>query len=182
MRTKLSRSSDAQNVVVHFYLAEDMRQELSGKVSAIGLYTDYTVMVNLPDEAPDPSDTAPIVLKSLAFLFSISGFTKPEIISVNLVTEKGVLPFLASKEYPPPGQGRSMSLIAAMEPGIVKSFGKRKIVVSVGSTEHTFEYEIRRGSKPANADLGKLSKNPETSRSSSQASKLAPKKRIRVGK
>lgn len=148
MPTKSARHKADQKAVVHFYLADDLRQEVNGKVSAIGLYTDRVVVIGMPDDAPEPTEKSPLFLRSLAFVFNISGFTEPLNIGIRRVTKTGAKPLVLTKEYPPPGEGNSLNLLAMMEPCAIGALGKKKIVVSVGDTDYEFEYEIRRASLP----------------------------------
>lgn len=146
MPTKPSKKLDQPKPMVRMYMAEDLRQEISGKITAVGLYPDNVVVLRLPDEFPDPTESKPVHIKSLGFAFSISGLTQATTISIDIEVNGKRKPFLPPKEHPWPGTGRSLNLLGILEPCVVEHFGQRKLIVTVGESVHTFEYEIRRES------------------------------------
>lgn len=176
MRAKSSKNVVNQKIAVHFYLAEDLRQEANGKVSAIGLYTDHVVVVGMPESAPEPTEKDPILLRSLGFLFNISGFTKPTSIGISRSSKAGLRPLVMPKEYPAPGEGRSINLLALLEPCAISELGKKKMVVSVGESNYEFEYEIRRGPLP-NTQVDAVSQTAPEITKASRARAAAPRKR-----
>jgi hypothetical protein len=148
MPIKTTKRISPEKPVVRFFLAEDLRQELHGKLTAVGLYPDNVVIVGLPDTVPAPSATNPIIIRSLALAFSVSKLSKTEKISVDIETNGIRRVFFPAKDYPWPGVGRSTNMLAVMEPCTIEQFGVRKVFVIVGEDEYEFEYEIRRGSLP----------------------------------
>lgn len=149
MPTNRKKSTPTDRPVVRFFLAEDFRQEIGGKVSAIGLYADNVVVLQLAADVPDPTAEAPIMVRSLAFLFSVSALREVLLASVDLQVNGTRQPFMMPRELPRTDPGNSVNLLGVMAPCIVTSFGKKKVIVDIGTTKHTFEFEIRRVPLPA---------------------------------
>lgn len=138
--------------LVRFYISEDMRQEIDGKVSVIGLYPDNVIILQLPDDLPDPTESKPILVQSLGFLINVSKLSLATTISVEIKKNGKRKPFIQPKEYPSPGPGRSINILALMRPGVITSFGEKTLIVRVGESLHNFNYEIRRASLPQISD------------------------------
>lgn len=153
MSTKPTKKVRAFDPKVNFYMAEDLRLEVSSKVSAIGLYPDHVLITQLPDDVPDPTEAAPIMLASLGFLFNVSKFTESTTIAVDMIVNGERKPFTAAREYSAPEPGASINLIAVMKPCLIASFGIKELVVTVGKSVHLFPYEIRRASLPTTEPL-----------------------------
>lgn len=149
MPTNRKISAPAARPIVRFFLAEDFRQEIGGKVSAIGLYPDNVIVLQLPTDLPEPTPGAPILIRSLAFLFSVSALGEDSVASVDLNVNGDRKPFMAPLELPATDPGGSVNLLGVMAPCAVTSFGKRTVIVDIRGTEHKFEFEIRRVPSPA---------------------------------
>jgi hypothetical protein len=136
--------------VVKFFVCEDLRQEVNGMVSAIGLYPDNVIVIAMPDGIPDPTTEAPVAVKSLSFLFNISNFSATSSVTIEIESKGKRSLLLPVKEYPAPESGKSINLIANMQPGIFHFFGERKVFIAVGESVHEFHYEVRRVSLTGN--------------------------------
>lgn len=158
MPTSRKKVAPASRPHVRFFLAEDFRQEIGGKVSAIGLYADNVIVLQLPSDLPDPTADTPILIRSLAFLFSISAFGNASVASVDLNVNGDRKPFMVPRELPATDPGNSVNLLGVMAPCAVTSFGKKTVIVDIGGTEHSFEFEIRR--VPSPPTKGTLSEGP----------------------
>jgi hypothetical protein len=145
MSEKQSKKAQLQIPEVRFYMAEDVRQEIDGKVSTIGLFPDNVVVLPLPISVPEPTETAPIFFKSLAFVFNISKLSEEADISVDIEISGVRKPLLEQKRHPDPGPGRSINMVVIVQPCTIQSFGLRRVIVTVGEEVQTFEFEIRRG-------------------------------------
>lgn len=148
MPTKPTKRVAAPKPVVNFYMAEDLRQEVNGKVTAIGLYPDHVAILQIPEDIPDPTDAAPIFIKSMGFLFNVSGITKPTTVSVDIESGGKRKPFLEAQEFAALEPGKSLNLLGVMAPCQVSSFGKKKLYVIVGDSVQALTIEFRRVSIP----------------------------------
>lgn len=146
--TKLTKGVVAPKPVVNFYMAEDLRQEVNGKVTAIGLYPDHVAVLQIPEDIPDPTETAPIFIKSLGFLFNLSRLGQATTVAVDIESGGKRKPFLEAKEYPAVKPGDSLNLVGVMAPCQVSSFGEKKLHVIIGKSVQTVTFEIRRVSLP----------------------------------
>jgi hypothetical protein len=144
MSDKQSKKAQLQRPEIRFYMAEDLRQEAGGKVSAIGLFPDNVVVLPLPISVPEPTETVPILVKSLAFLFNFSKLPEATDISVDIEINGVRKPFIEQKRHPDPGPGRSINMSVMAQPCVIQSFGLRKLIVTVGEEVQEFEFEIRR--------------------------------------
>lgn len=129
---------------VKLFVCEDLRQEINGMVSAIGLYPDNVIVIPIPVGVPDPTTETPVAVKSLSFLFNISNFSVASTVTIEIESRGKRNLLLPVTEYPAPVPGNSINLIATMQPGIFNFFGVRKIFVTVGESVHEFHYEVRR--------------------------------------
>jgi hypothetical protein len=145
MSEKQSRKAQLQIPEVRFYMAEDLRQEVGGKVSVIGLFPDNVVVLPLPTNVPEPTEATPILFKSLAFLVNISKLSEEADISVDIETNGVRKTLVEKKRHADPGPGRSINMFFIMQPCVIQSFGLRKLFITVGEELQTFEFEIRRG-------------------------------------
>jgi hypothetical protein len=140
--------------VVKFFVCEDLRQELNGMVSAIGLYPDNVIGIGIPDEIPEPTAEAPVTVRSLNFLFNFSNLPAKASITIEVETN-GKRNFIQQPmDYFSPDPGKSMNMITRIVPAVFHSFGKRKVFVTVGGVIHEFSYEIRRMSLAGNTVEG----------------------------
>lgn len=141
---KMGKKVNAQKPLVHFYMAEEMRLEMNGKITAVGIYPDHRMLVNLPKDAPNPTVELPSVLKSLGFLFNISSFVGEVSVTIDLEVNGTRRSFMKPTNYDSAEPGKSINIVAAMEPCIVNGFGVRKFIVNIDNNEYFFDYEIIR--------------------------------------
>ena len=141
--TKPKKRTVPVGPVIRFTLAEDIRQEIQGKVSAIGLYSDYVVVLAMPATEPEPSLEEPLAIRSLGFLFNISNLSKATSVSVDLEVNGSRKPFVAAQVLPATEPGRSINLIAVMSPCLVNSFGEKFAVVRLDEEDVRFKFEFR---------------------------------------
>jgi hypothetical protein len=144
MAKAVQKANDVSTPIVQLYMAEDFRQEVNGKVSAVGLYPDRTIVFGVPAGGPEPTKEAPMFIKSLGFLLNISNLLSEVEISIDIVGDGGITPFLTSHRYGPVVPGRSINLIGIMEPCAVTSLGKKVLSVSLGNSKYSFDFEFRR--------------------------------------
>lgn len=148
MLTKtLKKQSDS--VVVRFYMAEDFREEKDGKVSAICLYTDLNVLLQIPSNHPDPTPENPAALRSLCFLFNIANAPASASVSIDLKNPNGTHSVVASQTLP--AIAEAANFIVRMDPCIVLGLGKRTFTVTVNQQKFEFDCYFGRQTIPPNA-------------------------------
>lgn len=141
--------STTKGPILRLIVAEDLRREVDGKVTAVGLFPDNTVIAHLPKDVPEPTDDSPIMLKSLGFLFNISKLParKPGTkvtVKIDILAAGQRKLFMAPRELNWPNTGDSMNIMGVMNPCPVGSFGERTFFVTFGKNELSADYEIRR--------------------------------------
>jgi len=125
---------------VRLYVAEDFREEANHKVSAIGLYVDNRVILQIPPNLPDPTPENSAALRSLCFLFNIFGASDGATVSID-VEGPGVNGVIVPNQVL---SANAANLIIRMEPCIVTALGQRTFVVNVNQREFRFNYLIGR--------------------------------------
>jgi hypothetical protein len=144
MSKSIVKTAKSTAPIVQFYLAEDLRQEVTGKVSAIGLYPDRAVVLNFPENIPDPTLEHPMAVHSLGFMFNISNLNEPVEVSIEMAGDSETKPFLAPSIYGPIEPGMSLNLLSVMQPCLITSFGTKVVVIKVGDLDYSFQFEVRR--------------------------------------
>jgi hypothetical protein len=152
--------------VVRFYMAEDFRDEKDGKVSAIGLYADLNVVLQMPTDHPDPTPERPAVVRSLSFLFSITNAPASASISIDLQTPSGTKNVVASQTLL--NNGGAANVVVRMEPCVVTVLGKRTFTVTVNQQKIKFDCFFGRQTLP----IGPVTTNPSPA-------KVSPKSRAK---
>jgi hypothetical protein len=135
------------STVVRFYMAEDFREEKDGKVSAISLFTEPRVLMQIPSTHPDPTPESPAALHSMCFLFNVSKAPAGALVSIDLESPNGKQTVLTSKSMPEiPVVGGSANFILRMTPCFVHALGERTFIVTVNQREFRFNFLIERHS------------------------------------
>lgn len=162
MTTRKSTASkvSANEGVVSFYVADDVRQELHGKVSLVGLYPDRVVIAQMEDDSPIASD-ALIGLDSLAFLFNISSLSGKHRIRVSYLDESVPEPVSSPEQERDFTAGKSANLIMRFRPFTAKQFGVKNMLVEIDGRTQQLQFEIRRATaKPIAVETAKAGARP----------------------
>ena len=160
---------------VRLYVAEDFRQETNHKVSAIGLYTDNRVLLQIPPNLPDPTVENPAALRSLCFLFNIFGAPDAATVSVDIedpIANKVVVPV---QKLPVNSSVGAANFIVQMEPCIVTALGKRTFIVKVNQREFKFGYVLGRQEAALQIDIESPLQHKATSKTKPR---ITPKKKV----
>lgn len=139
-------------------VAEDLRREVDGKVTAVGLFADNIVVVQMPFDASPPTKESPILLKSLGFMFNISGLPAKKsgakaTVRIEIANDGQRQPFMAQQEMSWPDVGDSINILGVMSPCPISTFGDRKFFVSFGDIYLEANYEVRKKLLPAPATI-----------------------------
>jgi len=127
-------------------MAEDFRQEANGLITAIGLYTDNSFFLSVPENDPDPTEENPLRLKSLSFLFNIGNIKKSTTVTIDIQGQSERKQFMPPTLIEAQPDRRTINLIAVMAPANVTYIGARTIYVTIGKEEYPFYFDIRRKS------------------------------------
>jgi len=120
-------------------IADDFRIEQSGKVLGIGLFPDYVVVLQVNPRDPEPTPEVPFGIPSLSFLVTVGGFIGTQKVMVQIGDSKSHQHDVKIDEA-----GHSANLIITAQPMILKSFGKKKVIVEFCGHREEFEFEFRR--------------------------------------
>lgn len=148
MSTK-AKMSQIDATEVRFYVADDFREEASNKVTAIGLYADNRIVLQMPASQPDPTAEYPAAIRSLCFLFNVSEAPEAAKVSIEIegpVTNGAVFPeqVLQGKVMLGVSSGVTSNIIVRMDPCIVTALGKRTFTVKVNQRQFKFDYVVNR--------------------------------------
>jgi hypothetical protein len=138
-----------------FYLADDIRLEADGKVSAIGLYADLAVVALMRPGQPEPSEATPLVFDGFTCLFSISGLAGKHKVAVEYHDDGGMLRALGEQVLPIDQEidfldpARSANLLLRLRPYFTTAFGMKRVTLSIDGVKKEFTFEVRRGELPS---------------------------------
>lgn len=164
----IQKRAKVQKLSCKWYLADDVRSEVGGKCTLVGVYTDDIVIVPMPIGAPNPTPSRPLAIEGLAILCSLRGLTgsaKFELTIAGTNTSGTVQRQNIDAESP--NAAHNLNLIARMAPVIVESFGEKSMTIESKELHFRdeFKFQIVRGLLPVDATLprAKLSKSPSPS-------------------
>ncbi|MEO7853074.1 MAG: hypothetical protein ABIR94_12600 [Rubrivivax sp.] len=144
MKAKASKvtaaPANSKNAQVELFVAEDIRREAEGKVTAVGLYPDRVIVILVPPEAPEPSKERPYSVASAAFLINIRNLVGEHRVSVDLGDGPAHEQSVSFADI-----GASVNLIAIVRPMLVHSFGVKTMFIKVDGIPFDRTFEIRRG-------------------------------------
>ena len=136
---------------VRFYLADDMRQEVGGKVTAVGLYADNVIVAEMSPDDPDPTANQVAAVGGISILANVS--TSPGDHKYQLeIDPSSVVPPLAQSPSSHVGTqraGDTTNLIMRLAPLPFTRYGMVHVVLRIDGEPHRFSFEIRRRNKPA---------------------------------
>ena len=127
---------------IEFYLADFIETLVSGKLVAVGLFTDRVILLNVPFDVPDASKDAP-------YAFNLSAALCP-------LVEPGDHSLSVAVEYPggdrgptaPPQSfttlpGRRINIVVPMNPLLVPMAGEFALIATVDGKETRLPFELR---------------------------------------
>lgn len=176
---KKASAKSATGARVRIYVADEFRQEQSGKVAALGLYSDNVLVLNVPESLPGPTKEQPIALDTLCVLVSIAGLKGSHQVGIALLDEQGqhmAGPF-NSRAVDFPSEESAGQLITRFRPLFVSSFGVKRFVVTIDEQEHSIDIEVRRGALVSDqSEQLQQAQGPKATRATSRvrAKKHAP--------
>ena len=128
-----------------FFIAEDIRIEQSGKPTLLGFFPNKILVVNVPENTPNPTRIAPFYIQGLSILSYFDDLKGDHTSAMKLIGPD-------RKELSPRIQGNPIALNA---PGLnlvsgfsafpVVGFGKYTFVVSIDDRDFSCTFEVRRG-------------------------------------
>jgi hypothetical protein len=144
---RAQKSSTAHSVNVQLFVADDVRLESDGKVTAVGLYTNQ-VIVAMADQVPEGGR---IVLGGLSLLLSIWGTEGHQRVSVKY-HDDSVHPeatVIGENDYEFPSTTSALNIVARFPIFQTGSFGTKRVYVRVGDHESSLSFEVSRGEQRA---------------------------------
>jgi len=128
-----------------FLLADEVRAELSGKQTIIGLYADDVLVVNDMERPAGVPPDAPIAIDRLSFLVNISHVSvgvhnyRAQIVSpAGVMHGQEILMGEAKTE-----KGKSHTLILEAKPFVLAGEGIYKLDFYIDNIPHSFPFEVR---------------------------------------
>lgn len=133
------------SIKAQLFIAEDVRQELDGKLSLIGFFSDAVIVADAGGRKISPE--SPIGLRSITFLVTLSHLpeeVKSFKVQSELVGVDGEAKALSKDQIVEnPGRGRSANLIYALMPIAFTGAGMRAFRVRVDDAVFDLPYEFR---------------------------------------
>lgn len=131
---------------VSVYIADDFREEVRGTVTAVGLHTTRSLMLNVPADAVFNKEN-PVAIHSLSFLVAMRGFvgTKRLAFSFMMPSRPNELISTRTQMHTFQSENDGVNLIIRGQPFLFHEFGQRSVVVDVGDYREIVPFEILRG-------------------------------------
>ena len=153
-RLSIPGKKKATAVTAYFFIADDIRLEQGGKVSAIGLYADRVIVAQMRPDQQEPSKEAPLIMEGFVFLVSLSGLEGKHRVKLDysddaMVDNAKFDPVDSQFNFPDPAL--SMNFVGRIRPFITTAFGSKRISLEVDGEVSEFTFEIRRGKLPEDA-------------------------------
>lgn len=111
-----------------WFLADDARSEVGGKVTLLGMYPDDSMVIEMPPEAESPTSEKPIAIEGLTILCVLSGFEGSAEFELRLGPRENGAKQVAVLESS--GPGAHLSLISKFRPVLIHSFGQKEFSIS----------------------------------------------------
>ncbi|UVA80488.1 hypothetical protein [Pandoraea commovens] len=133
-----------------FYLAEDARAEVSGKLTLLGLYpNDVIVFAEGPDVTTPEGEVAKVALPKLCIVSTVSGLDDGEYeLKASLYSANGkeaMPPSTVISKFKASPDVEGHTSIMQLAPFVAEAMGKCKFVLEVGPHTVTYEFELRVG-------------------------------------
>lgn len=131
---------------IEFFLADDIRLELDGKVTAVGLYPDRNIVAIVLPDTPDPSINSPIAIDSISLLINVGNLEGEHEIEIEFVPASGVVDGKVSfvRKFLFPSLHTSANLVSRFRPLLIGSFGVKKLLVRIDEETHEFAFTVSR--------------------------------------
>lgn len=146
------RSAHAPTTV-RFFVADDMRQEHNGKVTAVGLYPDDVIVAEMPPSVPDPTPEFMAQLPGVSIL--ASAIVPPGEHQYQFeIDPSSILPPMkessgSARNIGTTRIGESVNLIMRLAPLPIVGFGMVTVAIHVDGIPFRYSFEIRRKDKAA---------------------------------
>jgi hypothetical protein len=138
-----SKATWQKHLSIKFILCEDVRSEIYGKLSLIGVYPGETVVLVNSPPAGTPKGQMPAI-SSLAFVFLVSngnGKASPRIVVTDPKGTSGTPLQLAESTFVPEN---SVPIAGVAKPFVVTELGEFSIALDIGGAEFQFPFRIRK--------------------------------------
>ncbi|MBD2222712.1 hypothetical protein H6G33_37975 [Calothrix sp. FACHB-1219] len=122
---------------VKMLVADEFRMEQSGKVLAIGLYSDSVVVLTIPKNAPKPTKETPIGFDGVSLLLTIGGIVGETSVRFGLEGGQAIEHRLNLQS------GTSANIIVNIKPFRIASFGVKNVIVELAGSTHKLHFEVR---------------------------------------
>lgn len=127
-----------------FYLADDVRSELNGKVTLVGLYPDDTIVFEMPAGIPDPTPEVPIGSEGITILCTLFGFTGSAVFDLALRgNEPGSTGQTHQASLHVEKDAAHVNMISKFRPLLVQSFGVKTFTISCAELDFYEEYKFQ---------------------------------------
>lgn len=146
------------SISVGLFVAEDFRQEIEGRISAVGLFPDRVIVARMLTGTPGSTEDEPIVIASVALLVNLCAPPGKYEVSIDLKYEK-TPPVVHNVVLP---VGGSANFIIQIRGFRVVSFGTKRIIARVNGKPHVLEFAVRKGEPVEPVAMPDSSSSPST--------------------
>ncbi len=127
-----------------FLLAEDIRMDAGGKPIVLGLYVNDMILVDLPDNTPEPSASQPIILPEMAVLASFPDTNGTFSGTLSIIDPAGKIVLqTGAGEFQTESTG-ILNIVSKFRPFAVENFGQFNFTVELDGKIFEFPFSIVR--------------------------------------
>lgn len=145
---KKSAKLPSKTARARLLIADDIRAEESGKVTAIGMYADLVVVLRVDESQPGFDSTLPYGMDALCVLVNVSGLSGKHKLRLEFGAYRNNAPAPApaiEQEYDFANEGHSVNLLAKFRPLVIRTFGKKTVTLCIDDRQRiNMHFEIRK--------------------------------------
>lgn len=147
-------------------VADDIRQEVNGKVSLIGLFPDNIVVAHPWSGSPEPSQDNPLGFEALSFMIVITGLQGRHEATLAFIDDSlpSPAPFQRQLEFSEHGAAH---VLLRVRPYVTGRYGQKFLEVGIAGHKERLPFEVRRGGVVPQEAPGSQARRPARSKRSS---------------
>lgn len=136
-------ASAAHGVQCRWYLADEVRLEIGGKVTIIGLFPDDSVVLEMPPDEPDPTPGQPVAIEGLTVLCIVRGFEGRHQFELALWGGDPARAVVREVTMETNSPEATLNLVSKFRPMFVESFGDKTFRLSCEELGFVSEFKFK---------------------------------------
>jgi hypothetical protein len=148
--TRKVKSASSTTAIVRLFVSDDVRQEVGGKLTLTGLYTDNVVVIGQlpPDAYGADGELLALGLDSLCFVISIGGLAGKHRAVFRLPGALEEKVQRVDKDVNFEDGKKTANVIFRFRPYIARAPGITAVCIEIGGERYELPYELRATARP----------------------------------